>query len=208
LYRTLNSKLYFCCLVNDIIDCSNIVCNTIPYNSSICPSDSQFIEDHTPLLRTSLSLSKNLSSICCEPRGQCFCASCPKTICGENSIIQIYRTGNPNIPGQCCDQFDCIKSRWDSGGIKIILIKKKSFFLFYLDSKQCHHDKKIYSENEIWSTDLCTTCTCRSGLVDCVTVQCPTDTHCGYMYKPENECCLKCGGKLLLYYKKKKYLYF
>jgi len=26
--------------------------------------------------------------------------------------------------------------------------------------------------------------------------QCPTYTHCGYMYKPENECCPKCGGCL------------
>ena len=26
-------------------------------------------------------------------------------------------------------------------------------------------------------------------------VQCPTYTHCGYMYKPENECCPKCGGR-------------
>jgi hypothetical protein len=69
------------------------------------------------------------------------------------------------------------------------------FFLFYLDSKQCHHDKKIYSENATWSIDHCTTCTCRSGLVDCAMVQCPTYTHCGYMYKPENECCPKCGGK-------------
>jgi syndecan 4 len=69
-------------------------------------------------------------------------------------------------------------------------------FLFNQDSKQCHHDKKIYNENETWTIDHCTTCTCRSGLVDCAMVQCPTYTHCGYMYKPENECCPKCGGLL------------
>ncbi|CAF3587838.1 unnamed protein product [Adineta steineri] len=158
--------------VNDVIDCSNIICNNKSNNSSICPLDSHFIEDHIPLLQTSSS-SKNLSLICCQPRGQCICSLCPKTICGENSIIQIYRTGNPNIPGQCCDQFSCIKN-----------------------SKQCYHDKKIYSENETWSVDHCTTCTCREGLVDCTMVQCPTYTHCGYMYKPENECCPKCGGCL------------
>ncbi len=101
----------FFVLVDEIIDCSKIVCNTTPPNSSICPPDSHFIEDHTPLLRTSFSSSKNLSSICCEPRGQCICSSCPKTICRENSIIQIYRTGNANLPGECCDQFHCITSR-------------------------------------------------------------------------------------------------
>ncbi|CAF5193259.1 unnamed protein product, partial [Rotaria magnacalcarata] len=94
-------------------------------------------------------------------------------MCGENSIIQIYRTGNPNIPGQCCAQFSCIKN-----------------------SQQCHHDKKIYNENETWSIDQCTKCTCRSGHVDCAMIQCPVHTHCGYMYKPENECCPKCGGCL------------
>jgi len=98
-------------LVNDIIDCSNIICNTVSINSSICPPDSYFLEDQTPIFRTSLSLSKNLSSICCERRGQCVCSPCPKIQCGENSIIQIYRTGNPNILGQCCDQYNCIKSR-------------------------------------------------------------------------------------------------
>src|SRR5689334_7739801 len=107
-----HSKIsFFFVLANNIIDCSNIVCNSIPINSSICPSDSYFLEDHTPLLRSAVSSSKNLSLICCQPRGQCICSSCPKTICGENSIIQIYRTGNPNIPGQCCDQYNCIKSR-------------------------------------------------------------------------------------------------
>lgn len=65
------------------------------------------------------------------------------------------------------------------------------------DSQQCHHDKKNYNENETWSIDECTTCTCRSGLVDCTSVQCPIDTHCGYMYKPENECCPRCGGKFI-----------
>lgn len=98
-------------LVHDVIDCSNIVCKSKTLNTSICPSDSYFIEDHTPLYRDSLSSSKNLSTICCEPRGQCMCSTCPKTICGENSIIQIYQTGNLNIPGQCCDKFNCIKSR-------------------------------------------------------------------------------------------------
>ncbi len=28
-------------------------------------------------------------------------------------------------------------------------------------------------------------------------VQCPTYEHCGYMYKPENECCPKCGGNII-----------
>ena len=37
----------------------------------------------------------------------------------------------------------------------------------------------------------------RAGLVECVMVQCPAHTHCGYMYKPENECCPKCGGKMI-----------
>ncbi|CAF3778984.1 unnamed protein product [Adineta steineri] len=159
----------------DLIDCSKIICNTAPINSSSCPSDSHFIEDHTSLLGTSsLALSKtNISSICCEPRGQCICSSCPKTICGENSIMQIYRIGSPYIPGQCCDKFNCITN-----------------------SEQCYHDKKIYNENETWSIDQCTTCTCRAGRVDCAMIQCPTYTHCGYMYKPENECCPKCGGCL------------
>jgi len=158
-----------------------------------CPSDSHFIEDHTSLIRTSLSSSTNLSSICCESRGQCRCSTCPKTICEENSIIQIFRTGNPNLPGQCCDQFNCITSKCDLRMVD----RHLSFLIFILlDSKQCHHDKKIYNDNETWSIDLCTTCTCRAGLVDCSMVQCPTYTHCGYMYKPENECCPKCGGCL------------
>ncbi|CAF3477086.1 unnamed protein product [Rotaria sp. Silwood1] len=153
----------------ELIDCSNVICN----NTSICSSDSRFVEDHTPLLQTSLSQSTDLSSICCKSRGHCVCSSCPEIMCGENSIIQIYRTGNPNIPGQCCTQFNCIKN-----------------------SQQCHHDKKIYNENETWSIDHCTTCTCRDGHADCAMIQCPIYTHCGYMYKPENECCPKCGGCL------------
>ncbi|CAF1390037.1 unnamed protein product [Adineta ricciae] len=157
----------------DIIDCSNIICKSAPVNSSICPLDSHFVEDLTPPRRTAYTLSRAFPSICCEPRGQCACSSCPKTICGENSIIQIYRTGNPDLPGQCCDQFNCIKN-----------------------AEQCQHGKKIYHENETWSIDHCTTCTCRAGRADCSMVQCPTYTHCGYMYKPENECCPKCGGCL------------
>ncbi|UJR36808.1 hypothetical protein I4U23_029522 [Adineta vaga] len=159
----------------DDIDCSTIVCHTTSINPSHCPPDSYFLEDRTSIVRvsSSSSSSKNLSTVCCEPRGQCVCSSCPKTTCGENAIIQIYRTGNPNLPGQCCDQYTCIKN-----------------------SKQCHHDKKIYSENETWSIDHCTTCICRDGFVDCTMIQCPTYTHCGYMYKPENECCPKCGGCL------------
>lgn len=109
--RFIQLRSFFFFLANEIIDCSNIVCKNSPMNSSICPSDSHLIEIETPLLRSSFPLSKNLSSICCESRGQCACSSCPKTICGENSIIQIYRTGNPQHPGQCCDQFNCIKSR-------------------------------------------------------------------------------------------------
>ena len=78
----------------------------------------------------------------------------------------------------------------------------KQMFLFSLslasskhsDSNQCHHEKKIYNESQTWSIDQCTTCTCRAGLVDCAMIQCPVYTHCGYMYKPENECCPKCGG--------------
>jgi hypothetical protein len=79
-----------------------------------------------------------------------------------------------------------------------------SFFSVHPDSEQCYYDKKIYSENETWSIDLCTTCTCRAGLVTCAMVQCPVYTHCGYMYKPENECCPKCGGKLFEYKKNSK----
>ena len=81
--------------------------------------------------------------------------------------------------------------------------------LFYSnpDSKQCHHDKKIYHENETWTLDHCTTCTCRSGLVDCDMVQCPIYTHCGYMYKPENECCPKCGGLFDWESREGKYIY-
>ena len=108
--------LFRFCVVQEIINCSSIVCPATAVNLTSCPSDSHFIEDHTPLLRTSLASSKNLSTVCCEPRGHCVCSSCSKTICGENSIIQIYRTGNPDLPGQCCDQFNCIKSRWARRG--------------------------------------------------------------------------------------------
>ncbi|CAF1267694.1 unnamed protein product [Rotaria sordida] len=135
--------------IEEFIDCSNIICN----NTSICPSDSQFIENQTPLLRTSLSQTKNLSSICCESRGHC--------------AIQIFL---------------------DNVVLNLIALR--------VDSQQCHHDKKIYNENETWSIDHCTTCTCRAGHVDCAMIQCPIYTHCGYMYKPENECCPKCGGCL------------
>lgn len=72
---------------------------------------------------------------------------------------------------------------------------KKCSFLIHSDSKQCHHDKKFYNENETWSIDQCTTCTCRGGHVDCAMIQCPVYEHCGYMYKPENECCPRCGGE-------------
>ena len=81
------------------------------------------------------------------------------------------------------------------GNLDRELIKKFLLLFFSTDSKQCHHEKKIYSENETWAIDHCTNCTCRSGLVSCTMVQCPTYSHCGYMYKPENECCPKCGGK-------------
>lgn len=169
-----HSRSYFKKLDEDeIINCSNIICPYSRKNSTLCPSDSHFVEDHTPRLRSSYSHSHNLTSICCEPRGHCTCSSCPKTICGENSIMQIYRIGNVNLPGQCCDQYQCITN-----------------------SKQCHHDKKIYNEDDTWTLDQCTTCTCRAGLVDCQMIQCPTYKHCGYMYKPENECCPKCGGCL------------
>ncbi len=79
-------------------------------------------------------------------------------------------------------------------GIYITIINHLFYFLINQDWEQCHHDKKIYNENETWSIDHCTTCTCRAGRVHCSMVHCPTSTHCGYMYKPDNECCPKCGG--------------
>jgi len=79
-------------------------------------------------------------------------------------------------------------------GIYITIINRLFYFLINQDWEQCHHDKKIYNENETWSIDHCTTCTCRAGRVHCSMVHCPTSTHCGYMYKPDNECCPKCGG--------------
>jgi len=160
--------------VHSLINCSSIICPSESNQSSICPPDSHFVEDLTTVISSSTSLSSlNSTSLCCSRRGHCVCSSCRKTFCGENSILQIYRTGDPSQPGQCCDKFNCIKN-----------------------SKQCHHEKKIYNENETWSIDHCTTCTCRAGLVDCEMIQCPVYTHCGYMYKPENECCPKCGGCL------------
>ena len=80
------------------------------------------------------------------------------------------------------------------GGVYIIIIINN--LIYFSGSKQCHHDQKIYNENETWSIDHCTTCTCRTGHADCAMIQCPIYTHCGYMYKPENECCPKCGGCL------------
>ena len=85
--------------VNDSIDCSKIICPTEPVNASTCPSDSRLLG------------SSPASSACCPSRPRCVCAPCPPTICGEHSIIQIYHTGNADQPGQCCDQFTCMKSR-------------------------------------------------------------------------------------------------
>jgi hypothetical protein len=82
------------------------------------------------------------------------------------------------------------------GGIYETIINSSICFLFNLDSKQCHHDKKLYSENETWSIDHCTTCICHGGFAECTIEQCPTYKHCGYMYIPENKCCPTCGGLL------------
>lgn len=76
------------------IDCSNVTCSH-PTRLRTCPTDSSWLADP-------------LAPDCC---GQCVCSPCPKTICGENSIIEISRTGNPNRPGHCCDEFHCITSR-------------------------------------------------------------------------------------------------
>ncbi|CAF1065564.1 unnamed protein product, partial [Didymodactylos carnosus] len=146
------------------IDCSNGDCeNSTAAASNLCPPDSYSIEDLS---------SSPVNSTCCSSPGYCRCSPCARTICGEDSSIQIFRTGT-KLPGNCCDQFHCIKS-----------------------TKACHHNKKIYHENETWTIDHCTTCTCRGGLVDCNMVQCPANPHCGYMYKPETECCPKCAGCL------------
>lgn len=101
-------------LVHPTINCSSIICSPESNRSSICPSDSHFVEDHTTVIPLSSLSTTNLTDLCCSRRGQCVCSSCPKTFCGEDSILQIYRTANRNQPGQCCDQFNCIKSRWDS----------------------------------------------------------------------------------------------
>lgn len=99
-------------LVHALINCSSIICPSESNQSSICPPDSHFIEDLTTVISSSTSLSSlNSTSLCCSRRGHCVCSSCRKTFCGENSILQIYRTGDPSQPGQCCDQFNCIKSR-------------------------------------------------------------------------------------------------
>ena len=80
--------------VTTTIDCSNVTCSHST-RSTTCPADSSWLADP-------------LSPDCC---GRCVCSTCPKTICGENSIIEISRTGNPNRPGHCCDKFQCITSR-------------------------------------------------------------------------------------------------
>lgn len=81
------------------IDCSKIICKGNANKTSVCPSDSEWIVDN------------NISSVCCQSSEFCSCLSCPKTICNENSILQIYRTGDGLTPGLCCDQYHCTTSK-------------------------------------------------------------------------------------------------
>ncbi|KAH9514062.1 hypothetical protein Btru_030109 [Bulinus truncatus] len=61
----------------------------------------------------------------------------------------------------------------------------------------CFFRGKMYNESQTFQlpTDICTTCTCKDGNIQCEREQCPVlNCKSDYVYQPKTECCPKCKG--------------
>lgn len=62
--------------------------------------------------------------------------------------------------------------------------------LFHKDT--CTEDGKVYTNNQIWSPELCRTCICDMGTVVCEDVMCEDLANCQTAVIPWGECCPVC----------------
>lgn len=61
-----------------------------------------------------------------------------------------------------------------------------------LDSDSCTENGKTYSNNQIWSPELCRVCVCDMGAIMCEDEVCEELIGCQTAVTPEGECCPVC----------------
>uniref|UniRef100_A0A2C9K418 VWFD domain-containing protein n=1 Tax=Biomphalaria glabrata TaxID=6526 RepID=A0A2C9K418_BIOGL len=104
-----------------------------------------------------------------DPRDPCKQLSCKAGVVTVSKVQCFTHCHNAlTIPGQCCPV-----------------------------CQGCFFRGKLYNESETFHlpTDVCTTCTCKNGNLQCERQQCPVlNCKSEYIYQPKSECCRKCRG--------------
>ncbi|XP_055339967.1 BMP-binding endothelial regulator protein-like isoform X2 [Paramacrobiotus metropolitanus] len=62
----------------------------------------------------------------------------------------------------------------------------------------CEMEEATYNNGDSWKIDVCVTCQCQDGLVQCAVQSCPSDVTCNdgeELYRDKNDCCPKCVPK-------------
>ncbi|XP_069096892.1 cysteine-rich motor neuron 1 protein-like [Pleurodeles waltl] len=100
------------------VKCANVTCPAIAHPT--CPWDSVATMTHTP------------AGHCC-PTIPSFCTcnfhDCPKG-CSENSTKEMIERGT-GIPGNCCDQFKCIKDAKSGRGRENSIVRRRRLHPFF-----------------------------------------------------------------------------
>ncbi|KAL5269730.1 hypothetical protein ACHWQZ_G003257 [Mnemiopsis leidyi] len=142
-------------------DCTTVSCPEIRFE---CPWDSLYVPGQ----------ESASSDRCCEVPGSCQCdhTRCSDVMCPAKHTKKLQSAAE-NIPGKCCDIFQCVP---DEGPSDVCVDPQTGL---------------KYDSGEFWQRDPCTPCTCFSGAPQCYNNPCPRVT-CSNPVKLENECCPRC----------------
>ncbi|XP_062602927.1 cysteine-rich motor neuron 1 protein-like isoform X3 [Saccostrea cucullata] len=123
-----------------------------------------FVEGETWYLDNCTQCLCHSSSILCETQ------ACPPLLCSYPTIL----------PNTCCP---VCQGQEEDKSLKTFSLPHKGI---------CHTNNRfVYSDGDVWKTNPCQSCTCRSGQVHCVSQVCPAVT-CPKSVLRKGSCCPTC----------------
>lgn len=116
-----------------------------------------------------------------EIENNCVCYPC-NTKCEPHQQIKIIHKGR-NLPGHCCDIYECTKGCISNGtfydeGETVDSCKCLNGILMCShvdddsDFSTCLEEKNVYHHLQTWMRDACTNCTCINGETKCIAHMC------------------------------------
>ncbi|XP_017771671.1 PREDICTED: cysteine-rich motor neuron 1 protein [Nicrophorus vespilloides] len=148
---------------------------------------------------------------------KCVCFPCPKPSCPDNQILINKRKGQ-NIPGACCDLYECSNRSCLVQGKSInhnetfmsksmpgveCICKNGVSMCTSLEKPEeqkqdpkmpCFSGEKIYSHQDTWMEDSCTNCTCINGKPKCISHFCIVKTEFKKMCPSMSNCTKTCDA--------------